>query len=1053
MILFIVFIVNTVNAQTRFQVVDQLSEEPIPHVNIYVKNNNLRGYSDQDGIINLNLTIFPDTLIASALGFADTTIVLHNNKSIKVLMRSTNLNIETVEINTGYFSLPKERATGSFSVLDSKSLDRTPSNNILDRMDGMISGLQFKTEGGSSVADLRVRGVSTIESNEIPLIILDNFPFNGDISDINPNDIENITVLKDAAAASIWGARAGNGVIVITSKKAFFKGKTKVNFDHSYLIGGKPDLYYSPWWLPSKTVMDIEQNLFEKGTYVENPQTLLTPYIELLIKQRDNKLSDEEFLKEKAMMEATDSRKEALEYLYRPSTLLRNTVQVSTGSSRLASRVSIGYDVANAVERGNSNNRLIIRSISDYRPIDQVSFRIAASYSDQKANENGISYNQLYSGAVPPYLRLKELDGTNAVVGKNYRLLYTESSMENGLLDWSYRPLDELALADNQSKQNDLRLDVSMDFKPFEFLRFSLFYQFANGESKRLNYYAPETYYVRNLVNRFTQADGTRVIPYNGVLYDNGLTSNNSQALRLQSDMNFSWQESSNLIGLVGAEIRENVIKTEPGYRIYDYNKDLAVGTTFFDYTKAYPVRPIGLSQVLQPPSTFTHLTDRFLSYYTNWSYSYNHRYIVSGSARWDGSNLFGVKANQKGNLLWSSGLAWNINNESFYQSTVLPYLKARVTYGVSGNVNNLISARPTVLFGKDDVTKLDRADLISVGNPFLSWEKVATVNFGMDFRLRGNRVSGSLEYYIKNSNNLIGDDYMDPTTGLYDRNTGVVGNYKINYASMQNKGVDIQLETRVLQKNNFSWRVNTLFSYVTNKITDYNTPEVGKISYYLDGSQIPPILGRSRDVVYSLPWYGLSPENGQPLVMLNGELSQNYVEYYNTRKKEDLIISGVSVPPYFGSFRNLLSYKSFQLDFLVTWKGGHVVRRPTIGGAVEFSRLYHEDYFKRWEKPGDEKITDVPAYSDEPLSLSAYAHTSTTTTIEKASSIRLRDVSFSYVLSNMAKSYFQQIRFSVYARNFGLLWKKSDMRLDPDYINAAYPPSSQVTFGINIDL
>lgn len=1047
-----VFIMKIVSAQMKIHLLDQRSKESIFGVHVTLKASGVRAVSDKNGAVYLDLKQMPDTLTASMLGYRDTTVVLYRVEDVELEMLPSSFDIDAVEINTGYFSLPKERATGSYNVIDAKLLARSPSGNILERIDGLASGLQFKTEGGNTTADIRIRGVSTIESNEKPLIILDNFPYDGDISAINPNDIANITVLKDAAASSIWGARAGNGVLVITTKRAQFNEATNITIDHSYLFGSKPDLFYSPAWLPSKTVMEIEQKLFERGGYVEAPQNLLTPFVELLIKQRDNEISDAEFRKERARMETIDSRQEASDYLYRPEMLLRNNFQVSTGGAKLANRFSVGYDALTGAEKGNTNKRLVLNMVSDYRPLEVLSFTLGTFYSKQRMDNNGIRYSQLYSGAVPPYLTLKNLDGTNGVVGKNVRLPYAEVGLSNGLLDWRYRPLDEIGLADNRNEQSELRLDASVNFQPFKFLRFSLNYQVASGQSQARNYYAPETYYVRNMVNRFTQADGTRIIPYGGILDVGDLSLNSSQAFRLQSDLNLSWATRSNLVGLLGAEIRENLIKSEPGYRTYDYKEDLAIGTALFDYTKSYPTRPLGLARILEPPSTFTHLTDRFLSYYTNWSYTYDQRYIVSGSARWDGSNLFGVNANQRGNLLWSSGLAWNISNEQFYQLRDLPYLKARVTYGVSGNVNNLISARPTLFFGKDEITAMDKADLMSIGNPFLSWESVATVNLGADFGLRGNRLSGSLEYYIKNSNNLIGDDYMDPTTGLYDRGTRAVGNYKINYASMKTKGVDFQLMARVLQKGTFSWNLNTLFSYVRNSITDYNTAEVGDISYFMIGNQIPPVLGRSRDVVYSLPWYGLSAENGYPLVLINGELSQDYVDYYNSRRKEDLIVSGVSVAPYFGSVRNVLSYRNVQLDFMITWKAGHVVRRSSMEPGAEFSRIYHEDYFKRWEKPGDERYTSVPAYSDEVLPLSSAAHPWTTVSIEPASSIRLRDVGLNYTLNGSGLP-FKQIRFSLYARNLGVLWQKSDMRLDPDFVNSAYPPIKSLTFGLTVNL
>src|SRR5690606_35119719 len=200
--------------------------------------------------------------------------------------------LDEVVVNTGYYSVAKERATGSFTHVSQEMLDRSVGTNILQRLEGVTNGLQFDRnqltgENTSGKPELRVRGLSTIEGNASPLIVVDNFPYENDISTLNPNDILEVTILKDAAAASIWGARAGNGVIVITTKKGTFNQRAKLSYNTNFNFSDKPDLYYNQGFLPSETVMRIQQELFERGVYPERPETKIPGYAELLIQRRD----------------------------------------------------------------------------------------------------------------------------------------------------------------------------------------------------------------------------------------------------------------------------------------------------------------------------------------------------------------------------------------------------------------------------------------------------------------------------------------------------------------------------------------------------------------------------------------------------------------------------------------------------------------------------------------------------------------------------------------------------------------------------------------------
>src|SRR5690606_14503812 len=196
------------------------------------------------------------------------------------------------------------------------------------------------------------------------------------------------------------------------------------------------------------------------------------------------------------------------------------------------------------------------------------------------------------------------------------------------------------------------------------------------------------------------------------------------------------------VVALAGGEIRQSVGQTSPGFRIYNYDRDLLTGTANFNYTQSYPTRPTGSARISAPSVSMGHVTDRFLSYFSNAAYTYHDRYTLSGSLRWDASNLFGVKTNQKGVPLWSIGGSWEASKEAFYGvSGWFPYLRLRATYGSAGNVNKQVSVFPTVSYSSDSNTGLATARVRNVGNPSLRWEQVKTVNVAVDFALFNRRI------------------------------------------------------------------------------------------------------------------------------------------------------------------------------------------------------------------------------------------------------------------------------------------------------------------------
>ena len=1036
------------------------NKQPLSGASISLKNSQKAVKTNLDGVFNIEIINLPDTLLITHIGFRPQRISITSNTlhSYNISLEEDAANLSEVIVNTGYQTISKERTTGSFTQVNNELLNRNVSTNILDRLEGVANGLQFDRRkitaenATKQKPELRIRGLSTIEGGSSPLIIVDNFPYDGDIASINPNDIESVTLLKDAAAASIWGARAGNGVIVINSKQGNFNQATKISFNSSVNLIEKPDLFYTRNYLPSKTTMEIQKELFQRGAYTEDNMTYIPAYVELLIKQRDGKIGSEDFNARQLLMQQTDFRNQALGHLYQTGINQQYSLNVNGGGNVYKYYLSAGYDKIRENVIANSSNRINLTFQNTFKIKPTLELSASVWYSNQKAANNGITYSTIGEGIREPYTLLADLQGNSLPAGYfNKRSAYAESAVTNGLLDWQYRPLDELNLTNRINNSNEIRLNGGLKYSFFNNFNLNITYQYLSGTDENQTFYNENSYYVRNLVNRFTQPGGLQVVPKGGILDGSALGKYQGHSARAQLNYTNTFAERHQITALAGIEAGGRTAEQMPGFRLYSYSDDYLGGSTMFDYTAYYPVLPSGSAQIEGPSGSALKTNDRNLSYFSNASYSYDGRYTVSGSARWDGSNLLGVKTNQRGTVLWSTGLSWEISKENFYsKESWMPYVRARVSYGSGGLIDKSQSQYPTIALLTDSRTQYPYANLMHPGNPSLRWEQVNTLNLGVDWSSKANRLSGSFEWYNKDANHLLGSILIDPTTGAGS-------SYKLNYADMRTRGFDLQINSININKV-FKWESSFLIGYARNKIKDYNTPKTSTITSYFNNRTKPPVAGRSVDVIYAYPWNGLSNENGYPIIYIDGKLSGDYSNYTSNYKPENLVVAGIDVPPVFGSIRNSISWKGIQLSALLSFKTGYVFRRTSMEPGAEYETGNTEvnlDYGLRWKQPGDEQFTNVPANVLSYNSSMAALYSQSMALITKGDHIRLQDINLSYTLPAklLSRLSFQQVRFYMYTSNLGILWRKNKYGIDPDYPNAEFPAPKTIAFGIQVGL
>lgn len=1022
----------------------------IPGATVRVLGEKRFTLSDKSGNFALSNVLATDTILISCIGFKEARILIGNRTDLGdfVLIQDDTHLMDVEVVSTGYQQVPKERATGSFVQLDNKLLNRRTSTNILDRLEGVTSGLSFNrntnSSNGSNPSSLSVRGRSTIFANPNPLIVVDNFPFSGDLSAINPNDIASITVLKDAAAASIWGALSGNGVIVITTKKGRSGSSPKIDFSANLTIGERPDLYSTPR-LSSQSFIEVEKFLFEKGYYnskiTSSSRPVLSPVVELLIQRRNGQITAADSARLVGDYATTDTRDELGRYFYRSAVNQQYSLGISGGTENQTYYLSTGLDHNLTNLTRNNFDRITITGSNTFLfAKKKLEWTSSLYYSRNRTENNGINSAFGY-----PYLKVRNSDGSNASIPYLYRKPYIDTLGRGKLLDWSYRPLDELEQNDNVTTLTEYRLNTQLKYSIISGLDASIQYQYNEGNSMLRNFNALEKFYTRDYINRFTQVSTggiyTRLVPV-GAILDTRNTIATSQNLRGQLAFNKTIGRQQTLSAIIGMEARE-VNGDAASNRLYGYSETGASGA--INYQSTFTMLPTNSTGMIESGLSQLQTSNRFISSFANAAYTYADRYTLSASVRKDESNVFGATTNQKGIPLWSLGASWELSREPFYHSEEIPYLRLRLTQGYQGNVDNTLSPQVTVTTNPLllNIAGSSYAVLASPPNPDLRWEKIGMINIGLDFKSRGNRIQGTFEFFSKSGRDLIGVSTIDPTTG--------VQTFKGNSADMRVRGLDVTLNTRNIT-GKFNWSSTLLFSLAKDKVSKYllSPPTV---SSALTGG-ISPIEGNPLYSIYALEWAGLN-SSGNPQVMQNGQPSINYAAIFSSATLSNLKYIGPVNPPVFGSLRNDFEWGKWSMSVNITYKFGNYFRNPGLSydniftGGVNYS---DEQYLSRWKKPGDELTTNVPAMIYPANSNRDRAYNYADILIEKADHIRLQDINIGYDLGlpKSEKKIFRSLRVFAYLNNLGIIWRANKLGLDPDYLTAAYTNPRTFAFGIN---
>ncbi|MGN6494220.1 MAG: SusC/RagA family TonB-linked outer membrane protein, partial [Agriterribacter sp.] len=900
--------------------------------------------------------------------------------------------------------------------------------------------------------NFNVRGLSSINGPLDPLIVLDNFPYEGSIGNINPADIESVTILKDAAATSIWGTRAGNGVIVITTKKGRLNQPVRIQLSAATIITAKPDLFALPT-MDNGDYLKVEEMLFQNGYFdalLSAPGfPAVTPAVEILDARRAGKISATDSATAMNNLAATDARDQFLHHVYQKAITQQYNLQLSGGSGNIAWLVSGSLDRAMG-QTADKWQRASVHFENTYKPLKALTVNLGVYYSQTSTSNGKPAYgNLLVSGRAVPYLRLAGDAGQPLAVATAYRPGFTDTAGGGALLDWNYYPLTDYQHNTTKTGLRDLLTKISLRYQVLPGLSLEGIYQLEEQRTDGRNLQSLESYGARSFINLFSSIDpATGLVTYGvpmGAI--NTISAASVQSHNARATVQYQYRSASHSIAaLAGAEFRQTRFR-ENGYTVYGYDDNqLSFSNTNFTqpqptYFGGYSMIPSGIS--------FEDKLQRFVSYFGNFAYTFRDKYILSGSARKDASNVFGVNSNQKWRPpFWSLGLAWNLSDEDWYRSNFLPSLKLRATYGFSGNVDLARAASTTMIYqGPNYLSNLTQGLITQFANPDLRWEKVGQYNIGVDFRSRGDILTGSLEWYTKRGTDLYGPEMIDYTAGLGQPT--VVR----NAASMRGQGIDLSLNTLNINRA-LKWQTHWLFNFNTGKTTKYYLAGTSLTAGYFvglgNGRSIATIEGKPLYALISYKYGGLDGE-GNPLGYYNGELSTDYRRINRAEAKfkdsSNLVFHGPGMPPLWGSVGNSVSYRGFTLFVNLTYKLGYYLRKPTLSYEALFSQgVGHPDFALRWQKPGDEKTTHVPAmiYPATMPFRDQFFGSSEVNTF-KGDHLRLQFINLSYDWQPHFKKSLalQSLKLFVNAANLGVLWRANPYGIDPDAPSSVPTPRS----------
>jgi len=937
--------------------------EPLPGANIQIKGTTKGTTSDLSGNYSI---MAPENaiLVIGFIGYKKLEVYVAGNTNLNITMTEEAAELQEVAfISTGYQKIKPEQSTGSLTTIRAKEFDtRVNTTDFLIGLQNKVPGLLINNDvqfEGNSL--FQIRGISTINGNKQPLIVVDGYPTELSLDMINPNEIESITVLKDAAAATVYGVRASNGVIVIERKKARI-GKPMVNFRTTFGFTPKENYNRYRWDKDGSNItIDYSKIVHKTFTsaywgYAKDPtfgssysySNYTTPDF-IRMRQAAGVITSDEANRELVDLGSYNNTKDYGKLFLRTAATQTYNLDISGGTDNALYYVTANYFNSDLSKIRNNNNQFKLSGRSTITFSRRLSMDLTTDF--QNREETSVPLPDISS--VYPYEHFQDSDGNYLPIQyKSHANSYYNAAIQAiGLLDNMYYPLQDIYEIKNHKNVVSNSINANFRYKIGDGINinFGGVYERSTSDTKHLA--SESSSEARQYINYYTQISNGEFV-YNipkGSILQQSKASTKCYTLRAQLNYDKQLNSAHSINLILGSEIRD-VLSTSNSATYFGYN-DHTLLSQPVDYTLLATYRPsyTANNSLIYYSSLFgqSYSENRYVSAYSNIVYAYKGKYSVTGSIRIDQSNLFGTDPKYKYKPLWSLGAAWNIHKERFMQDvSIIKSLKLRMAYGLNGNVAKNVLPQVIAQYSTRTVIPsepIETLKLLSFANSGLRWEQTSNLNVGLDFAFL-KKITGNIDYYVKKSTDVLANNQIDASKG---------GSYAIvNQSSIRNSGLEVNLLADWITNKNFNWNTGIVFSHNKSKVIDVynsNLTSTSSASYYVNGSYANYVKGYPIGAIFNYRYAGLNSTNGNILIYDKDGVAKSNL--YSTNKS-DVDYVGSSIPSINIGLSNRFDIGNFYLYCMVNFYGGFKVRVPVpdpssirpLKGAANY-----------WKQSGDE--------------------------------------------------------------------------------------------------
>ena len=1029
--------------------------------------------TDIEGKFEIRLNSGEEILVFSFVGMR-TQEVKANKDNLYVVMESVAELMQEVIVKTGYQNIEKRKLSSSVFTIDGDLVREGAALGLDNMLQGKIPGMNVMGSSSTpgAATKIRIRGSSTISGNREPLWVVDGFILEDPvqisaeelnsldnvnlignaISSLNPQDIERIVVLKDASATAIYGVKAANGVIVITTKKGKI-GKPRVRYSMNLSVNERPE-YDGLYRMNSKDRIEVSKEIEQRGLSFGTPPARVS-YEGALLDLYDRTITYEEFQKKVKRLEEVNT--DWFDIIYRTSFSQKHNVSISGANDKVNYYFSGGLQHIPATVRGtgvkqfNGLMKLGVNLLSNLK----MELQMRASTDDKDYLHSSLSpYQYAYntSRAIPCYNE----DGTLAYYNKTQGYEFP----------LQYNVVNEMQHTGMNIEGTTLNFNANLLWEIIPGLRLTGALSYNRSNTDQKEWFDEQSYAAAQLRNynyglELPDSDIWREqqckLPYGGELVNTD-TRNTSYTARAQVDYSFQFLEDHQITVVAGTEARSSKYK---GLKSTEYGYLPDRGEKFVEID---PVQwPKYGDLVKSHPNVITNTLTNVMSWYGTFTYDYMNRYIVNFNIRADGSNKFGQDKSNRFLPIWSVSGRWNLHEEAFLKEVMWMNMFAfRGSYGIQGNVSPDQTPNLLIQLGSfDPISKQYISKLSKLPNPQLRWEKTTSWNFGVDFAFLDNRLNGSVEVYRKKGKDQIISKEVASTTGSTTM--------QLNAGNLENKGYEIVLNVVPVKTKDITWALNINGARNINKVTKSGITTDYGYKEYLDGSAVIP--GEALNTFYSYKYDRLDA-NGLPTFK---DIEETDGITQTEMFAKVFAYSGTRIPDITGGFGTDISYKNLAIGGFFSY---------SLGTKIRLNNLYNDSgqrlpqpqqnmnqaFVNRWKQPGDENRTDIPVLTTDPLDMYGLGidrkikiadngwemYNKSDLRVASGNYLRLKNL---YVRYNFSDRICHKIRAQMISVRFEAtnLWLLADKKLkgqDPEQVTlggVSTPPTSSYTLGLDI--